>query len=83
MFLGNYDMMLNRIYTYNLNVNGVWITSDFKLKENIRPLTGSLNNILLLNTVLFDYKPVIYNDSSTFEREKLIANGKDNSGFLV
>ena len=33
MFLGNYDMMLNRIYAYNLNVNGVWITSDFQVER--------------------------------------------------
>lgn len=84
LFLGRSDRQLWRIYTRYLHVNGVMVTSDKKIKENIRPLTGSLNNILKLNPIKYDYKESIYpTDSVCYKRENLIKSRKDYSGFLA
>ena len=84
LFLGRSDRQLWRIYTRYLHVNGVMVTSDEKIKENIRPLTGSLNNILKLNPIKYDYKESIYPaDSVCYNRENLIKSRKDYSGFLA
>jgi hypothetical protein len=83
MYLGNSTSKLKYIYTYNLNVNGVWITSDLKLKENIRPLTGSLNTISKLNPVKFDYKSEFFNNKLCYDKENLMDVMKNISGFIA
>jgi len=64
-------------------VNGVLVTSDKKLKENIRPLESSMNNILKLNPVRFDYKADLYSDSLCANKDKLLARRKGYSGFIA
>jgi hypothetical protein len=83
MYLGRSDKQLWRVYTRYLHVNGVLITSDKKLKENIRPLESSMNNILKLNPVKYDYKAELYSDSLCANKEKLLAKRKDYSGFIA
>lgn len=83
MYLGRSDRQLFRVYTRYLHVNGVMVTSDKKTKENIRPLTGSLNNILKLNPIKYDYKEKFYPDSACYKRENLIKSRKNYSGFLA
>lgn len=83
LFLGRSDRQLWRIYTRYLHVDGVMVTSDKKIKENIRPLTGSLNNILKLSPIKYDYKESIYPDTACYNRENLIKSRKDYSGFLA
>jgi hypothetical protein len=83
MYLGRSDRQLYRVYTRYLHVDGVLVTSDKKLKENIRPLESSMNNILKLNPVKFDYKADLFTDSLCANKEKLLAKRKDYSGFIA
>ncbi len=83
MYLGRSDRELWRIYTEYISVQGVWLTSDKKLKENIRPLTGSLNNLSKLKAVKFDFKADLYNDSLDYRKDELKAKRKDHSGFIA
>lgn len=83
LLLGRSDRQLWRVYTKYLHVNGVLVTSDKKLKENIRPLESSMNNILKLNPVKYDYKAELYSDSLCANKEKLLAKRKDYSGFIA
>jgi len=83
MYLGRSDRQLFRIYTRYLHVDGVLVTSDKKLKENIRPLESSINNILKLSPVKYDYKAELYSDSLCANKEKLLAKRKDYSGFIA
>jgi len=83
MYLGRYDRELWVIYTEYLRVQGVWISSDQKIKENIRPITNSLDKITKIQGYNFDYKAEIYQNSFPDKKEELLENRKNNTGFIA
>ncbi len=83
MYLGISTKRLYKIYTQYLVVDGVYITSDRAIKENIRPMSGALDALCSLPVVVFDFKAEIYEDSLNAMRDELIANRKDHDGFIA
>lgn len=66
-------------------VNGVYVTSDAKTKENIRPIGRALDKINSIGVIQFDYKDEYYlknTKSSPFTNE-IKKTQKDNVGFLA
>lgn len=83
--IGAPNQQLYQLYTQNLYVNGVYVTSDIKTKENIRPLGKTLDKINNLNIVEFDYKDDYFlkkSESSPFLNE-VKRTQKNNTGFLA
>jgi hypothetical protein len=72
---------------YAMYAQSFLTTSDERLKENIRSLTGGLNQILLLKPVIYDFKKEYAYPSVTEKNQKVIdnveKNRKDNIGFLA
>lgn len=58
MVVASYDPSVNTNFVFNTNlrVNGVNITSDARLKENVEPLKNTLGIIDQLNGVSYNYK---------------------------
>ena len=73
----------NFIFNTNLRVNGVNITSDARLKENIQTLQNPLNIVSQLNGVSYNYKLSEINkyreqDASKFTEVQNMQNGISN-----
>lgn len=80
--LGNSSSAYNSIYSYNI-IN----PSDERLKENLRPLTNSLDIINSLNGVKYDLKTEIYRseniDATPGFYEFVEKDRKDHVGFIA
>jgi len=77
-----------RIYGNYLYANGVQITSDEKIKENLRSFSGSLNKISQLKGYQYDIKQEYLNariseESDLAKRSDLIKDSKNQIGLLA
>ena len=83
--LGTYAQKWCYVYGMTFYADGVLLTSDERLKENILQLENSLTKIMSLNPVSFDYKPLpIPNDPELkSEIERLNLKKMDKVGFLA
>ena len=73
----------NFVFNTNLRVNGVNITSDARLKENVQTLQNPLNIVSQLNGVSYNYKLSEINkyreqDASKFTEVQNMQNGISN-----
>ncbi len=61
--LGKYDAPLYQIYSYNIWLNG-WLTisSDERLKTNIKNMSGCLKKIRSVKGVSYDFNPSVDNN---------------------
>ena len=82
-YLGNSSSNFWRIYTYYLHYNVQSYNSDRSIKENIRAIQSPLSDINNLRGVKFDYKEETYSDSPVDKMETLVADAKDNYGFIA
>jgi hypothetical protein len=69
--------------SYSLRADNVITNSDIRIKENVKPLSGSLAKIKKLNLVKYDIKKKYYKNSKEEQLDKLIKSGKDNTGFIA
>lgn len=97
--IGTEESPLWRIYTNNLYVNGVWVTSDEGAKVNIRKKEKCLEKIKQVKGVTYDYKYDDYPNKSLEgsdtlnlteqdvlwqkRNEKLKESGKNKIGFIA
>ena len=84
--IGASGQQLYQLYTKYLYVNGVYVTSDVKTKENIRPMESTLDKMNKLNLIKFDYKDDYFlknTEKSNPFMNDLIKSQKNNSGFLA
>jgi len=83
MYIGKSANEVYRIYTHEIRVNGLFLSSDSTIKENIKPLTGSLQKLKELKPVKYDIKKEYYKNPQDGKDDKRIEDGKDNTGFIA
>jgi len=82
-FVGTSGNPFWKMYTENLWLDGSWITSDIRQKENIRELQSSLESIMNIRGIQYD---LIANDQSKWNEKKKIESEKlrnDRFGFAA
>ena len=81
-YLGRSDRQFFKVYSHYIYMNGALVlTSDEKVKENIKPLTGSMNKLRMIKPYKYDIKASFYEGTPDQTKNKL--RPKDNMGFLA
>lgn len=66
---------ISRTYEQNL--------SDITVKENIKPLKNSLNTLMKINGIQFDFKEEAFKNDPKEKRDKLVEYGRNSYGFTA
>lgn len=71
------------VRSFRVYANNVQLTSDERLKENIKIFSDGLSTIKKIKTYTFDYKDEYLKDTPEKTKEKLKKETKDRIGFLA
>jgi hypothetical protein len=81
--LGRSDKRFNILYVDHVITRAVTYTSDETLKTNIRNLNGSLNDVLKIRGVKYDFKSDFFKVDNPKIQKELEENTKNEIGFLA
>ena len=81
-YLGLPTKKWQSVITYNVSYTTMTMASDKRLKTNIQPLESSLDKLLKVNLVSYDYIPELYFSTESPTPEQ-IEEAKDYTGVLA
>jgi hypothetical protein len=81
--LGHPSYPLYQIYSNAIWCNGVWLSSDERLKKNITDLDDCLNKIMKVKSVTYDFITEIPDTMAPEKRNEIEANSKNKIGFIA
>jgi hypothetical protein len=84
-WVGTPSQAMFAVYTNLLYAAGVQITSDERMKSNIKRLESgiALNKIKLINAYRYDYNENMYRNVDEKKRAALVSSGKNQIGFMA
>ncbi|MCX6185679.1 MAG: tail fiber domain-containing protein [Bacteroidetes bacterium] len=84
-WVGKPSQAMFAVYTNQLYVLGVQITSDERLKTNIKKILSStaLSKILSINSYTYDYNDGILVNTEEKKRDLILKSGKNQIGFMA
>ncbi len=81
--IGSSTKSFYQVYTRYLYVNGSQVTSDLRTKENIRDLSHSLEKLVSVRGVKFDFITPDESEISPATKEEMDYLDKDRMGFIA
>jgi len=81
--IGSSTKSFYQVYTRYLYVNGSQVTSDLRTKENIRDLSHSLEKLVSVRGVKFDFITPDESEISPATKEEMEYLDKDRMGFIA
>lgn len=82
-FLGTSTEQFYRVYSKRFYGDGVWITSDERLKTDVRPVLSSLTKIKRLNAFYYDYKYTSSENLPVSLNNNIAETSKNQVGFMA
>jgi hypothetical protein len=81
--LGTSTRKFGKIYSDQVSSRSYVTLSDERIKENIKPLSNSLEKIIKLKGVSYDFKSSYFNVEDSMLKNKLKEESKNQIGFLA
>lgn len=82
-YVGTSSYQFNKIYGKYIYQNGSQVTSDLRLKENIRDLPNSLEKLRSIRGVKFDFKSPVESETNQAMKDEMEYLDKDRYGFIA
>jgi hypothetical protein len=81
--IGTETQPLFKIFSNNIWCKGIWLSSDEKLKTNIKNMSGCLKKVRAVNGVKYDFKVTTNDSIPAVKKEEIRKQSTNRFGFIA